>query len=167
VIGDDGRRRQGARLPSTRLGFSWGARLSPRFDHRPPIIAFLFLVVVAFAVIGSSARAGDGLVVAGGPIAARADASGVTETSVRPQPADRVRVASRSDDRAGTVEPLVERATIHPERSALFSARTSLSRLIATVDQHGNGTKRGWVRHTARKPTRLALHAGRHLGPGR
>jgi hypothetical protein len=52
--------------------------LSPRIDHRPPIIAFLLLVMVAVAVIGTSARAVDGWVFSTGPLATRAEASGTT-----------------------------------------------------------------------------------------
>jgi hypothetical protein len=62
--------------------------LSPRIDHRPPIIAFLLLVMVAVAVIGTSARAVDGWVFSTGPLATRAEASGsatIQRAIVEPQ----------------------------------------------------------------------------------
>ncbi|HSV39269.1 MAG TPA: hypothetical protein VLI04_10960 [Nocardioidaceae bacterium] len=138
--------------------------MSPRFDHRPPIIAFLFLVVVAIAVVGTSARAGDGLVVAGDSIAAHADASGLTSTALRSQAAtDRVRVASRSHERSATVTRHTDRPTLEPKRATLSAVPATLSRLLTSLD-HGRGAKRGWDRHSARKLNRLVVHVGRHLG---
>ena len=152
-----------------------GGSLSPRFDHRPPVIAFVILLVLAVAVLGTSARAVDG-VVAGSPIEARIDTSGTARLSL-PQSSERVRVASRHRLRPGVDAIRAEHAAIRGTRGDRQSVTTEAARGLpssfavtsatvssATVSSALKGQKRGWGRHHARALSRLATHAGHEAG---
>jgi hypothetical protein len=111
--------------------------LSPRIDHRPPVIAFLVLVVLAIAVIGTNARAVDRLVVAGEPLVVHARVSG---TALRPEPAavpvaatERLRPVSRTAPRSGEVH---NRATARPAVTPQPHRRTTSARSVRAHGRH-------------------------------
>lgn len=102
--------------------------MSPRIDHRPPIIAFMFLLVLAIAVIGTGARADDGRVVAGGPLGLHASASGTTHLDLV-RPAERVVPSNRSVSRSGV--PVTPAVHVRDPRADRHAAHT----VTATADR--------------------------------
>jgi len=108
--------------------------LSPRIDHRPPVFAFLFLVVLAIAVVGTNARALDRAVVAGDPIEAKVHVSGTALMTARhaattSAAAERSRPVSRGASRSARAD--------HLSRSHATAAARSLS-------EHRRHARHGW-----------------------
>jgi len=137
-----------------------GGSLSPRIDHRPPIIAFVFLVVLAIAVIGTSARAVDGSAFLAGPLGAQAHTTGKAGAAVegrvsavrevqlsRSQP--RVRATAERSERAVAPRPQAKALVELPGKAQRVGKILGVSPRYdgkATASKHGQklGLKLRW-----------------------
>lgn len=108
--------------------------MSPRFDHRPPFVAFLFLVLVAVAVIGSSARAVDGHFFQAGPVEGTAHVYGFAPRSVAAA-AERAAAPSRSATRAapGPADKPAAQKMLKAERRAEKQVRRGVKAAAKTA----------------------------------
>ncbi|HET7689625.1 MAG TPA: hypothetical protein VFK41_04565 [Nocardioidaceae bacterium] len=137
--------------------------MSPRIDHRPPVIAFLVLVVLAIAVVGTNARAVDRLVVTGELLEVHVQVTGI---ALRPEPAaarvaaDRVRPASRSAARPH--DPLTRVAVAAAAASA--HRPVTVARPLRTHGRHLGDTDRTQARQHGRRLSRGFVPLGRAFG---
>lgn len=98
--------------------------MSPRIDHRPPVIAFLVLVVLAVAIVSTNARAVESVVLVGKPLEVHARVTGTILDVERVAAApDRVQPVSRQATRPSLVRPAVGHATLSPARGRHVAAQ--------------------------------------------
>ena len=122
--------------------------MSPRIDHRPPVIAFVVLVVLAIGIIGTNARALDRVVVAGDPLAVHVRVSGTAPMgAATTSAAERVRPLSR----------VAVRVAVVPSTDPAPRSRADAARTQRTSTHPERATE-----HRAARPH--GLHLGRALG---
>ena len=115
--------------------------MSPRIDHRPPVIAFLVLVVLAIAVVGTNARAVDRVAVAVDPIGVQARVTGAALTPTdNASSVTRVRPVSRSLPRpvvpaSGARAEVAHRTAPEPARHLQVARHGATRRATPLVTQ--------------------------------